>query len=135
MEIKYLVVHGTYTPPDMDVTEDDIVKWHVDENGWSSPGYHLLIRRDGQVDRILGYDEPGIHASEYNNRSLGIALAGGKGKDGWEFNYTGEQILVLASELLQLKKLFPNAKVVGHRDLKDRECPGFDVRRMVGWIM
>jgi len=135
MKVKYIVAHGTYTPVGMEVTPDDIEQWHVKERGWSKPGYHAIIQPSGRIQAILDWDEPGIHVGEFNPISLGFALIGGKGPDGWRFNYTVEQMTALETLFLQAKAKFPEAKIVGHGDLdEENPCPGFDVGRMFGWI-
>ncbi len=134
MDVEYIIVHGTFTPAHMDVSVGDLERWHVKENGWSKVGYHRLINRGGRVESILPLDEPGIHAAGFNDRSVGIALAGGQSKFNgeavWDFNYTPYQMAVLTRELIAFKAFFPNAEVVGHRDVDDRRCPGFEVKEL-----
>ncbi len=132
MKVEYIVVHGAYTPADMDVTPADLRQWHVKENGWSKVGYHRFIRRGGAVDEILTLGEPGIHTRGYNDRSLAVCLAGGMENNGWGFNYTLEQLLALEQVIKSLQRVAPGAEVVGHRDLDDRQCPGFNVKELLG---
>lgn len=77
---------------------------------------------------------PGAHARGFNHLSIAICLVGGiddKGKP--EANFTPEQMRELRTLLDELLARYPNAKVLGHRDLPNvnKACPSFDVR---AWI-
>ena len=62
--------------------------------------------------------------------SIGICYEGGLDEEGRACNTITPQQFERIQELLAvLKKLFPKAKIVGHRDLPGttpKECPGFD---------
>ena len=50
---------------------------------------------------------------------------------------TPEQTARINDVLARLHKLFPKAKIVGHRDLTGttpKECPCFDAEKLFGWI-
>ena len=47
-DVKYIVVHCSYTPEQMDIGAD-IDRWHR-EKGWMMIGYHKVIRRDGTIE-------------------------------------------------------------------------------------
>ena len=131
-EIEYLVVHCAATPSTMDIGVKEITKWHI-ERGFFTIGYHFVIRRDGDVESGRPMDRPGAHARGYNERSIGICLVGGTKKDGKtvENNFTPAQFHALAILLRQLTELYPNAEVLGHRNLPgvNKGCPSFDVRK------
>ena len=107
-------------------------------------GYHFVILRDGRVEKGRDEDETGAHAAGFNTGSLGICLMGGglppgsKVRDG----FTPAQYGALRNLLEGLKRKYPAAVILGHRDLspdKDGDgqvephewlklCPTFDVR-------
>ena len=79
-------------------------------------------------------DVSGAHAAGYNSVSVGVCLVGGRGEDDEaENNFTPQQFESLAEVLDELCGRYPDAEVLGHRDLPDvqKECPAFDVR---GWL-
>ena len=128
MNVRYIVVHGAWTPPSLDVGAAEICEWHR-ERGWQEIGYHWVIRRDGTVEDGRDHGTPGAHVRGHNHHSVGICLIGGKAQDAdaWEVNYTTEQYSALRELLRDLTRRYEGAEVVGHRDLDARECPGFDV--------
>lgn len=144
--VKYIVVHCSATPPDLNIGSVEITKWHK-AKGWASIGYHLVIRRDGSVEGGRSLSEVGAHAQGYNSSSIGICLVGGvrreEDKDGkddadgprWDMvptnNFTSEQFTSLRALLPGLMQKFPRSKVLGHCDLPGvlKACPSFDVRK------
>ena len=141
-QVRYLVVHCTATPETMWIDAKRIRDWHTDPkpqgNGWSRPGYHDLIIRNGKIQTLNSIKSRGIHVRGYNSRSVAVCLVGGSedGDDapGWQgepsYNFEDVQIdtLIITLNYLQLK--FPRAEIVGHRDLDDKKaCPSFDVRQ------
>lgn len=132
--IDLVVIHCAATPPDMDIGADTIDKWHR-ERGWAGIGYHFVVRRSGVVENGRPVQTAGAHAAGHNASSIGICLVGGVRRDAMtgklvaEPNYTGPQWEALRRLVEQLMRSYPNAKVVGHRDLDQRkECPSFSVR-------
>ena len=129
--VDYIVIHCAATRPSQDIGAKEIRRWHK-ERGWFDIGYHYVIRRDGTVERGRPDDRPGAHVRGYNHRSLGIVYVGGVAKDGKtpEDNRTPEQIAVLTALVERLTTEYPEAEVIGHRDLPNvrKACPSFDVR-------
>ena len=128
-EVRYIVIHGSATKADQDVHAEDIARWHR-MRGWLEIGYHYVITRDGVLEEGRNRNHPGAHARGYNHISLGICLIGGIGDNGDpDFNYTPAQIKTLKALLTQLDPVYPNATVLGHRDLPNvkKACPCFDV--------
>jgi N-acetyl-anhydromuramyl-L-alanine amidase AmpD len=139
-----IVIHCSATAPDSDIGVDEIDSWHK-ARGWSGVGYHAVIRRDGQVEFGRHFDEPGAHVQGQNFRSVGVCLVGGVNEEGEaEENFTEEQMESLEYTVRFLRLAYPDATVLGHRDLSDdvdgdgvveewewvKDCPCFDVR---GW--
>jgi hypothetical protein len=132
--IDLIVIHCAATTPDMDIGADTIDSWHR-QRGFAGIGYHYVIRRSGVVENGRPIQTAGAHAQGHNAHSLGICLAGGVRKDTLtgklvaEANYSESQWAALRTLVEQLMRSFPDAKVIGHRDLDQRkECPSFDVR-------
>lgn len=118
---RYAVVHCTDTPNNMVVTAAMVDSWHR-ERGWSRIGYHVLIHRDGTIERGRPINSPGAHVAGYNHQSLGVALVG-------RSDYPDDQMIALEGILLAWQSIFPTIEVVGHNDLTDlKTCPNFDVR-------
>lgn len=129
--IDLVVIHCADTPSTMDIGVAEIRKWHTEERGWSDIGYHWVIRRDGTLEQ--GRDEAvaGAHVAGHNSRSIGVCMIGGKGAGGIaSANFTPAQWHRLDTLLRELAERYPNAEVLGHRDLDPKKaCPAFDVRR------
>lgn len=126
----FIVVHCAATKPSMDVGVREIRQWHV-QKGWLDIGYHFVIRRDGKVELGRPHDVIGAHVEHYNDRSMGICLVGGIDEKGNpENNFTPEQFASLDGLLWEgVNVWYPNATILGHRDLDNRKaCPSFDVK-------
>ena len=131
----YIVVHCAATKPSMDIGVKDIDRWHR-ARGFLCVGYHKVIRRDGSIEDGRAITAAGAHVKGYNHCSVGICLAGGvKEKDGKtpENNFTDEQFTSLKKLLNELRTIYPNAVICGHRDMPNvhKACPSFDVKAWV----
>lgn len=137
--IDEIIVHCAATRPDWmqgAATRKKVAevrRWHVDENGWSDIGYHLLIDRDGTVFVGRPIERPGAHVRGHNTNSIAIMLFGGHGSsaaDSFEQHYTPEQDKALREEIARLKAEYPTvSKVSGHNEYDNKACPGFNVTR------
>lgn len=131
--IKEIIVHCSATPEGKDFTVDDIRRWHKLQ-GWSDIGYHYVVYRDGTIANGRDVDIIGAHCNKdgHNMYSIGVCYIGGvdaknskKAKD----TRTDAQKDALLSFLKELKELYPNAKIYGHRDFdSSKECPSFDAK-------
>lgn len=131
MPLDYIVVHCTDSPNLLDDqrldTAGDIHSWHL-QNGWAGIGYHYVIDELGREETGRPVFEStktyweGAHCRNFNNRSIGICLIG---KDSFHKN----QLFTARKRIEALLKVWPKAKVVGHRDLDSHKtCPNFDVK-------
>ena len=131
--ITELIVHCSATPEGVDYTVDDIRKWHK-QQGWSDIGYHYVVYRNGLIVDGRDVDLIGAHCLKggHNTHSIGICYVGGVDKDDVKKSKdtrTHEQRAALKAILIDLKRLYPNAKIYGHRDFdKGKDCPSFDAR-------
>lgn len=129
--ITELIVHCSATPEGKDYTVDDIRNWHK-QQGWSDIGYHYVIYRDGTIVNGRDVDIVGAHCNKggHNQHSIGICYIGGcdkkmKPKD----TRTEEQKSSLLSLLYDLKKIYPDVAIYGHRDFDSgKACPSFNAR-------
>ena len=128
--ITEIIVHCTATPEGKDYTVDDIRRWHR-QRGFADIGYHYIVHRNGHVEEGRDVDLVGAHCTGHNAHSIGICYIGGmdsaneKPKD----TRTLQQKAMLMSTLIDLKKLYPNAKIYGHRDFANKACPSFNATK------
>lgn len=130
-QVKYLVVHCSATPPNLDWGVDDIRRLHQTAFAWKDVGYHYVIKRDGTVEKGRPDDTQGAHVKGYNEVSLGVCLVGGVNyRQEAEFNFTDQQMESLEKVITKLLGEYPSAYVLGHRDFPkvDKACPCFDVK-------
>lgn len=135
--IDLILVHCTATAEGKDYTVEQIREWHTAPkpkgNGWSDIGYHYVIYRDGSIHEGRDVDVSGAHCEGHNAHSIGIVYVGGCEKDGktTKDTRTEEQKTALLSLLFELRKLYPDAEIAGHRDYDrhGKTCPSFDAKR------
>lgn len=136
-DIKYLVLHCSASRCNQDYSVELLRRDHK-ARGFYDIGYHFYIRKDGKKTQHRMLLEVGAHCIPYNICSIGICYEGGLDEDGKPANtLTKEQEERITDLLINLHKLFPKAKIVGHRDLpgaSPKECPCFDAHAIFGWI-
>ncbi len=115
-KVDYLVVHHTASG---DVTADEIDRWHKSK-GFVGCGYHYVVRQNGEIEKGRPDNKQGAQCYGYNNRSLGIVLAG----NFMEVQPAPGQMDGLVGLLRELKAKYPEAQVVRHSDLCQTACPG-----------
>ena len=125
--INYLVVHCSATSTGANIGAKIIRKWHTDR-GWDDIGYHYVIRRNGDIELGRQPNIQGAHARGINSESLGICMIGGVDERGMpDDNFTTSQFDTLAELLKVLKKIYNNARIIGHREVSNKACPSFNV--------
>lgn len=128
-EIKYLVLHCTATP--QNTTIESILNYWRRELGWKNPGYHFVIRPNGEVVELLPIEKIANGVAGYNSNSIHISYIGGIDAKGRGLdNRTEAQKASQIRLLKQFKAMFPKAEIKGHRDFPKvrKECPSFDVK-------
>ena len=129
--ITDIIVHCSATPEGKDYTVQDIRRWHK-QQGWSDIGYHYVIYRNGHIEPGRDVDISGAHCEGHNAHSIGVCYIGGVSKDGKTAKDTRTlaQKAALLSLLTDLRSMYPNARIVGHRDYdtKGKACPSFDAK-------
>ena len=127
--INKIIVHCSATPEDRDVSIDTIRKWHVEDNGWSDIGYHWVITLSGSIEKGRPESRSGAHAKGFNKNSIGVCYIGGVDKDmNPKDTRTEGQKEALRCLLEDLKDRYPNAEIIGHRDVSSKACPSFDAK-------
>ena len=94
-DVKYIVVHCSYTPEQMDIGAADIDRWHR-EKGWMMIGYHKVIRRDGTIEDGRPLNKRGAHVKGLNAKSIGVVMIGGMNR-----SKSGHRSTALAVSRLQ----------------------------------
>lgn len=128
-EIELIVVHCSDTYDNQRIGAKEIDEWHK-ERGFDCIGYHFVITREGNIENGRNVEVEGAHVKGHNHNSIGLCWVGGKGRNNQpEDNRTWEQKKKLPYLLSQLKKQYPQAKIVGHNELDKNKphCPGFNV--------
>lgn len=129
--IKEIIVHCTATPEGRVETVQSIRNMHK-AKGWSDIGYHYLIGLNGERWEGRNVNLIGAHCEGHNSNSIGVCYVGGvdkkmQAKD----TRTEKQKDALVALLKDLRKLYPKAKIYGHRDFdkKGKACPSFDATK------
>lgn len=140
--IDLIVIHCSATREDHPFTEHDLDTAHR-LRGFDGIGYHFYVRRNGDIKSTRAVERVGAHVRGYNAHSIGICYEGGLDSHGLakdtrtEWQQHSLRVLVRA-----LKMDYPDARVVGHRDLSPdvngngevepmewtKECPCFEVK-------
>ena len=145
--VNAIVIHCSATPNGRRVTAAEVDRWHADfgfmrREAWRKAqnpdlghiGYHFLIRVSGTVETGRHLEEVGAHTQGNNASTIGVCMAGTDA-------FSLEQWESLRKNITALRKLYPGARVLGHRDYSPdlngdgqvtrdewtKICPGFDV--------
>nr|DAU88921.1 MAG TPA: endodeoxyribonuclease I [Bacteriophage sp.] len=128
-EIKFLAVHCTATP--QTATVSSIQSYWRNVLKWKMPGYHFIIKPDGEVVQLLEIEKVSNGVKGFNSVSINISYIGGVDAQNKPIdNRTEAQKKALLDLLKKLKKQFPKAIIQGHRDFPDvkKACPSFDAK-------
>lgn len=135
--VRYIVLHCSATRCTCDYTVEQLLRDHK-ARGFRTIGYHFYIRRDGTVTRHRRLLEVGAHCRPFNRCSIGVCYEGGLDANGCPADTrTPQQTEQLTLLFVKLLKLFPQARLVGHRDLPGtlpKACPCLDTRRIFGYL-
>ena len=131
LEVEYVVLHCSATRCDRPFTFEDLDRCHR-ARGYNGCGYHYYVTRDGEIHLGRPEEVAGAHARHYNQHAIGVCYEGGlnpQGRD--EDTRTPAQKASLHYLLKSLKLAYPQAKIIGHRDLPNvhKACPCLDAQR------
>lgn len=133
--VRFLVLHSSATRCNRSYTVEQMMRDHK-ARGFRTIGYHFYIRRDGTMTQHRRLLEVGAHARPYNRCSIGICYEGGLDENGKSANtLTAAQYERLEALFVELHQLFPEAEIVGHRDLPGttpKDCPCLDAAKLFG---
>lgn len=125
-DVKYLVVHCSGSPCNHPFTVEGLI--NTGRERFGQPSYHYYVRRNGTVVPILPESVRGVHAVGYNHCSIAVCYEGGLDANGVAADTRTElQKHALYELLKQLHEDYPQARIVGHRELPGahKPCPGF----------
>ena len=129
--IGYLVVHCSATPEERDHTAKDIDLWYR-QRGFEGIGYNYIVRLDGTVELGRDVNKIPAHVTNLNKESIGICYIGGIDKNTLQPKDTRTltQKEALKKLLKELKTLYPEAQILGHRDFPGvaKACPCFNAK-------
>ena len=129
--INLIVIHCSATRSDRDFPVEALEACHR-ARGFNGIGYHYYITRDGVLHLTRSEAVQGAHAKKYNANSIGICYEGGLDARGKPADTrTPAQKQTLLALLHSLKADYPDAEILGHRDLPRvaKSCPCFDAKR------
>lgn len=128
-KINQIIIHCSDTIEGKNFTVDDIKKWHK-ARGWTDIGYHYVVYLDGSIHKGRNEEVVGAHCEGHNAHSIGVCYIGGKeaGTFKAKDTRTKAQKEALIRLLMKLVCKYPEAEIVGHRDLANRKCPCFDAK-------
>lgn len=137
-DIKRIFIHCTAGSQKQTVTD---LLAEFKRKGWRNPGYHVVITPDGKCHQLLDYEKVSNGVKNYNSTAINVAYVGGIDSNGKSVdNRTAEQKKSLIDLLKILRKRYPNAQILGHRDISPdtnkngkvdtweriKDCPCFD---------
>ena len=128
-DIKYIVGHCTATPQTTSV--ESIKQYWKTHLGWKMPGYHFMIKPDGEIVQLLEIEKISNGVKGFNSVSINISYIGGVDSENKPIdNRTPAQKRSLTDLLTKLKKEFPKAIIQGHRDFPNvkKACPSFNAK-------
>lgn len=136
--ITLIVIHCSATSSNAPI--DAILNYWRTVKKWKNPGYHKIIKPTGEVVQLAPAERITNGVRGYSRTAYHICYIGGRyGID----NRTLAQKQSLATEVKNAMRLFPEAKLCGHRDLSPdldnngiiephewtKQCPSFDVAK------
>ena len=142
--IHYLFVHCTATRQQCSAAQ---ITAAFKSRGWKRPGYHYLVSTDGRLHTLLDEQATANGVKGYNASSIHIAyILDGQGHPA--DTRTPAQKATLRAILSQLKAQYPQARILGHRDISPdrnhngivdpweriKECPCFNAKDEYGGI-
>lgn len=115
--INLIVDHCSATKEGQHFTAADIDRWHR-ERGFRCIGYHYVVLLDGTIEKGRSDWQIGAHVKGHNKDSIGVCYIGGLDANGKpKDTRTPSQKEALLKLHKELKTKFPNAEIIGHRDL------------------
>ena len=138
-DIRRIFVHCTAGSQKQ--TKNDLLR-EFKAKGWKAPGYHYVVFPDGKVEQLLAEDKISNGVQGYNSTAINVAYVGGIDNKGAAVdNRTNSQKDALSKLLQNLKLKYPNAHILGHRDIWGKnpvkwkkQCPCFDAEKEYAYL-
>lgn len=139
-KIERIFVHCTASHQTASVND---IKNEFKRKGWKNPGYHYIVDPGGAIHQLLDDDKVSNGVRGYNQTAINVAYIGGIDADGKATdNRTEPQKKALAKLLRLLRSRYPDAVILGHRDISPdtdgdgvvephewtKMCPCFDAK-------
>ena len=102
-------------------TAEQVDSWHK-ANGWAGIGYHFFVRKNGEIYRGRPIWSLGAHVQGKNNVSVGVCAEGDYASA--DKTMPTAQKKALKELVTYLKGMYPSAKIVGHGEIGNSDCPG-----------
>ena len=124
-DVKWLVVHCSASRCNRPFTVERLIE--TGRQRFGQPSYHYYVRRNGYVVPILSESVQGVHAVGYNHCSIAVCYEGGLDENGKAADTRTELQKASLYELLkQLRRDYPQARIIGHYELgAKKDCPCF----------
>jgi len=124
--IHFIILHCSGTKCDRRFTFNQCRNDHIYNRHRTDIGYHYYVELDGSIHRGRPEEEVGAHCKNRNLFSIGVCYEGGLSRIGYPADTrTPAQKEALLELLTNLHRRYPNALIVGHRDLsRDRNGDG-----------
>jgi N-acetyl-anhydromuramyl-L-alanine amidase AmpD len=127
-DVKWIVVHCSGSKCNHPFTVEGLI--NTGRQRFGQPSYHYYVRRNGSIVPILPESVQGVHAVGYNHCSIAVCYEGGLDENGEAADTRTElQKHALFELIKQLRVDYPQARIVGHRDLPGvtKPCPCYNV--------
>lgn len=152
--VDYVIHHCTASPQTQ--TVGSIENYWKNVLGWKTPGYHYMIKPDGEAVNLLSIEKISNGVAGFNSHSINISYIGGvevfqkKNAKGQPVNVIGKPIdnrtpdqkKTMMELTIKFNEMFPEAVIQGHRDFsvdKNRDglitpdewmksCPSYSVK-------
>ena len=127
--IDTIVVHQTDTLDQGAFTPYDIANYHVNNNGWAGIGYHFMITDEVKIYQTNPTTSISYHASDYNTRSIGVAITGNHttGSTSSNADIIGKKkynALIYLLAKLSLEYNVKTKNIIGHTETgSPKSCP------------
>ena len=148
-KIDCIVWHTSATKESSNIGVDELRRMHK-ARGWSDVGYHIIVQRNGNIQIGRPIEKIGAGVYGFNKHAVHLVWIGGLKNDGKTIvdNRSESQKASMIAATIEMKKSYPNAKVIGHRDFSPdlngdgkitsnewiKQCPCFDAMEEYKWI-
>lgn len=128
--IERIIYHCTATS--QEATISAILNFWKNKLGWNNPGYHIIIKPNGEWTYIHNFNKISNGVRGYNSTSINVSYIGGIDNNGKALdNRTPKQKEIYRTIYYTFKEKLPNATHHGHNEFKNKACPSFNFSEWV----